>query len=467
MASWRLHPLRFLRLYTSTPSTPPITAYLIGIKGAGMTALAQVYAGRGIRVSGSDTSQRFYTDDVLRRAGISFIEHFAPGNIPADTDLVVRSTAYDADHVEVAEALRRGLRVLTYPEAIAEVFNAGKGIAVCGTHGKSTTTALLGWVLAEAGLDPTVIVGAEVPQFGGNARIGQSDIVVLEADEYQDKLQYLKPHGVILTSIEYDHPDFFLTPEAYLDTFRRFVSRIPADGFLVACTDDAVVQEVAKEASCAVIEYGHRILSQFRAKLRKDGADELAEIALQIPGRHNIQNALGVLAAIEHLGVSRDIALRALASFQGTRRRFETVGEVGGVTVVDDYGHHPTEIRVTLGAARERFPGRRILCAFHAHTFTRTIALQDQFATAFVSADHTYVMDIFGSARERQGGIDAVGLAVTISRHSPATASGGVEGTTEVLLRDVHPGDVVICMGAGENDRVARLLVERLRARTT
>lgn len=186
---------------------------------------------------------------------------------------------------------------------------------------------------------------------------------------------------------------------------------------------------------------------------------------MRIPGRHNIQNAIGVLVAAERLGVPRDVALRALASFQGTRRRFEIIGEVNGVTVVDDYGHHPTEIRVTLAAARERFSGRRILCAFHAHTFTRTIALKDQFATAFVSADRTYVMDIFGSARERQGGIDAAGLAATISKHSPATASGGVEETVETLLRDVRPGDVVICMGAGENDRVARLLVERLHAR--
>jgi len=464
------------------------SAYFIGIKGAGMTALAQVLTGRGIRVAGSDTIQRFYTDDVLRRAGMLFVEQFSATNIPANVDLVVRSTAYDADHVEVAEALRRGLRVLSYPEAIAEVFNAGKGIAVCGTHGKSTSTAMLGWVLAEAGLDPTVVVGAEVPQFGGNARIGRSDIVVLEADEYQDKLQYLKPHGVVLTSIEYDHPDFFATPEAYVDVFRRFVTRIPSDGFLVACADDSMVMDVARGARCTVMPYGLTLsptppfpagggetetTKKFSLSLSEGSAcpplagegEGSNEIALRIPGRHNIQNAIGVLVAAERLGVPRDVALRALASFQGTRRRFEIIGEVNGVTVVDDYGHHPTEIRVTLAAARERFSGRRILCAFHAHTFTRTIALKDQFATAFVSADRTYVMDIFGSARERQGGIDAAGLAATISKHSPATASGGVEETVETLLRDVRPGDVVICMGAGENDRVARLLVERLRAR--
>ncbi|MBI4143241.1 hypothetical protein HY480_05200, partial [Candidatus Uhrbacteria bacterium] len=232
------------------------SAYFIGIKGAGMTALAQVLRARGVAVSGSDVPQQFYTDEVLRRAGIPFMEGFAAANVPDSVALVIRSTAYVEDHEEVVEALRRGFPVMTYPEAIAAIFNSANGIAVCGTHGKSTTTAMLGWVLAEAGLDPTVIVGAAVPQFGGNARIGQSDLVVLEADEYQDKLQFLQPHGVILTSIEYDHPDYFLTPESYADAFRRFVSRIPADGFLVACADDPVVMEVAKAARCAVIPYG-------------------------------------------------------------------------------------------------------------------------------------------------------------------------------------------------------------------
>lgn len=465
------------------------SVYLIGIKGAGMTALAQVLAARGVRVSGSDTDQRFYTDDVLRRASIPFVEGFAAANVPSEIDLVIRSTAYDEDDVEVAEALRRKLPMTTYPEALATIFNAGRGIAVCGTHGKSTTTAMLGYVLAEAGLDPTVIVGAEVPQFGGNSRVGRSDLVVVEADEYQNKFHALNPHGIVLTSIEYDHPDFFTTPEAYVDAFRQVIAQIPADGFLVACADDSVVSEVVDQASCEVVGYGLGDLSPFRSKRRKvvDGADAMQ---LQLSGRHNIQNALGVLAAAERLGVPRDVALRAIASFQGTRRRFEVVGIVQnsvldnqGIVVIDDYGHHPTEIRVTLAATRERYPGRRILCAFHPHTFTRTIALKDQFATAFVSADQTYVMDIFGSARElsnsfspsgegeREGeGSDATKRVVcdlvgAISVHSPAIASGGVTETVAALARDVQPGDVVICMGAGENDRVARELVSRLRVR--
>lgn len=454
------------------------SAYLIGIKGAGMTALAQVLAARGVRVSGSDTNQHFYTDDVLRRVGIPFVEGFTAANVPSEIDLVIQSTAYGGDHVEVAEATRRGLPLTTYPEALAAIFNAGKGIAVCGTHGKSTTTAMLGYVLAEAGLDPTVIVGAEVPQFDGNARVGRSGLVIVEADEYQNKFHALNPYGIVLTSIEWDHPDFFTTPEAYVDAFRTFVRKLSTDGFLVACADDPVVSEIVDQAPGEVVGYGLGDLSPFRSKRRKvvDGVDAMQ---LQLSGRHNILNALGVLAAAERLGVPRDVALRAIASFQGTRRRFETIGTLcpehveghastpcaHSIVVIDDYGHHPTEIRVTLAAARERYPGRRILCAFHPHTFTRTIALKDQFATAFVSADRTYVMDIFGSAREQRGGIDAAGLASTINTHSPAVASGNVEQTVAALARDVQPGDVIICMGAGENDRVARGLVEQLRVR--
>lgn len=474
------------------------SAYLIGIKGVGMTAFAQVLRAWGVDVFGSDIAQHFFTDDVLRRAGIPFTEGFAVANVPATVDLVVRSTAYAPGHPEVDAAMERGLPVVTLAEAVAMVFNAGKGIAVCGSHGKTTTTAMLGYVLQEAGLDPTVMVGSDVPQFGGCARVGQSDLVVLEADEYQDKLAHYAPHGIILTSIDYDHPDFFPTPEAYVDAFRRFVRRLPPGGFLIACADDPVVCEVAREAPCRVVWYPGDPADQKDGEVKDSPGRGRFRVVpppltpltpllpLLLPGRHNIQNALGVLAAAEHLGVTRDVALRALASFQGTRRRFETVGVVrhsmsdnGEIVVIDDYGHHPTEVHATLAAARERYPGRRILCAFHPHTFTRTIALKDGFARAFGDADRTFVMDIFGSARElpnnfspfhREGereGEDsahraAEQLAAVIAAHSPAIASGNVEQTVAALARDVRPGDVVLCMGAGENDRVARALVAQL-----
>ncbi|MBI2483452.1 UDP-N-acetylmuramate--L-alanine ligase [Candidatus Uhrbacteria bacterium] len=429
-------------------------AYLIGIKGAGMTALAIILRERGVRVTGSDVPERFATDAVLAARSIPVHAGFAASHVPPTTDVVIRSTAYGDAHVEVQRARLLGRTVLTYPEAVASLFNSGRGIAVCGSHGKSTTTALLGFVLAAGGYDPTVIVGAVVPQFEGNARVGHSAYVVLEADEYQNKLAHYQPFGVILTNIEYDHPDFFPTPASYVDAFRAFVRRIPADGFLVACTDDPVVADVVRDARCAVIPYG-----------RSQGVPE--DLHLQLVGAHNAENALGVLAAALHLGMSRTDALAAIAAFTGTRRRFEIIGTAAGSTVIDDYGHHPSEIRATLAAARTRYPGQRILCAFHAHTFSRTVALKDGFAAAFRDADQTYVMDIFGSAREPHGGITAAELAAAIAVQSPAVASGNVAETTAVLLRDVRPGDVVICMGAGENDHVARNVVTGLQMRAS
>ncbi|MBI4434072.1 UDP-N-acetylmuramate--L-alanine ligase [Candidatus Uhrbacteria bacterium] len=426
-------------------------AYLIGIKGAGMTALATILRERGVRVSGSDTSEQFPTDAVLAARHIPVIGGFAAANVPARVDVVIRSTAYGEEHVEVRRARALGHAVHTYPEVVAALFNAGKGIAVCGSHGKSTTTALLGFVLAAGGSDPTVMVGAVVPQFDGNARVGQSELIVLEADEYQNKLAQYRPFGVVLTNIDYDHPDFFPTPESYVEAFRAFVRRIPSEGFLVACTDDPLVAEVVRDARCVVLPYG-----------RSRGIPE--DLHPQLVGAHNIENALGVLTAAMHLGISRATALAAIAAFTGTRRRFEVVGELAGITVIDDYAHHPTEIRATLAAARARYPGRRVLCVFHAHTFTRTIALREAFASCFHDADQVAIMDIFGSVREAHGGITAEELAASISAPPRATATGGVDTTIAALAHDVRAGDVVICVGAGENDRVARGIVAAISA---
>lgn len=419
------------------------SAYLIGIKGAAMAALAQLLHARGVRVTGSDVAQRFFTQDVLVRAGIPFEESFDAAQVPRAVDVVVHSTAYDTQHPEVAAARSRGLTVLTYPEAVASIFNTGRGIAVCGSHGKTTTTAMLGWICVEAGLDPTIIVGSDVPQLGGSARAGGSDIVILEADEYQDKLQYYNPHGVVLTNIEWDHPDFFHTPDEYAACFARFIARVPPSGFVVAPAADPVVQHVVRGALCAVHD-----------SARVQAGDR---IPLAVPGEHNQCNARAALAAAECLGIARGAALHALATYRGAARRFTLVGEQSGVTVVDDYAHHPSEIRATIAAAQERYQGRRIIAAFQPHTFTRTIALRDDFSRAFNGAAEVCVMDIFGSAREQHGGITAADLATDVTAQGvPARSSGGVEETIAALADMTQSGDVVLCLGAGENDKVAR-----------
>lgn len=409
-----------------------------------MSALAQLLHARGVLVSGSDTAEHYFTQETLAANGIPYVEEFHADHVPTTVDLVVRSSAYDDTHVEVAEALRRGLHVVTYAEAVAMLFNAGRGIAICGTHGKTTTTAMLGWILVSAGRDPSVIVGGAVPQLGGAARAGASDLVVLEADEYQDKLQHYAPYGVILTNIEYDHPDFFATPSAYAAAFHRFIARIPTDGFLVIHERDAEAEAAASAARCRII----RVPAV---------EDDPGALVLLLPGAHNRRNALAATAAAEILGVSRATAFAALATFRGSKRRFEIVGEAHGAVIVDDYAHHPTEVRATIAAARERFPDRRIVVVFQPHTFTRTIALRDDFARAFDGADQVLVMDIFGSARETQGGISSAEFATAIGRN--ATASGDVDATIAGARSAMLPGDVVLCLGAGRNDAVARALV--------
>ncbi|MFH1429902.1 MAG: cyanophycin synthetase [Candidatus Uhrbacteria bacterium] len=427
----------------------PKSVYCIGVKGAGLSSLAQLLHARGVRVSGSDTDTHYFTQETLDAQGIPYVEGFAAGQIPDDVELVIRSTAYGEDHVEVADALRRGLRVVTYPEAIAMVFNSGKGIAVCGTHGKTTTTAMLGHILITCEQDPTVIVGSVVPQFGGSARSGKSDVIVIEADEYQNKLALYDPFGVVLLNIEFDHPDFFSDIDAYVRVFREFVARIPEDGFLIARGDDARVREVAQLARCSVVWFATEDAKRLDAGLR-------------VPGLHNRLNALAAIAAAEQLGVRHADSERALVTFDGTKRRFECVGEVGGVTIIDDYAHHPTEIRAAVQAARERYPDRRLVVAFQPHTYTRTIALKEQFAAAF-EVDRVFVMDIFGSAREQHGGITPQELAGAIEQHQThASASGGVEETVVALKTEVRSGDVVLCLGAGENDRVAQQLLATL-----
>ncbi len=445
--------------------------YFIGIKGVGMTAIAQVLKLRGVDVVGSDTHEKFFTDEVLAKTGIKFYEVFDEENLAAENpDLVIYSTAYTEENPELAAARKSGVEILSYSEALGEILKEGFGIAVCGTHGKTTTTAMLGFVLQELGSDPTVIVGSAVPQLGGNARAGNGEHVVIEADEYQNKFLHFDPRAVILTSAEYDHPDFFKTPEEYIDAFRKFVAKIPADGFLVACADDKNIQEITASASCKIVSYGLTI-GDWRAKNigQKDGGMEFevesrGKFKIQLFGKHNVANALAVIAVCNELGYEIDKIREAIAKFFGTVRRFEIKGEINGVTIVDDYGHHPTEIKVTLEAARKKYPDRKIWCIFHPHTFTRTKALLADFAKSFGAADKTVVINIYGSAREQVGGVSSEDLVEAIKKEgSDALYIPTIPETADFLAREVKGGDVVITMGAGDVWRIGELLFEKLK----
>jgi len=372
--------------------------YMIGIKGVGMTGLAQIFQGIGKRVSGSDTAEEFFTEEVLQKLGIPFVKGFTIENIPSDTELVIYATAYPEDHVERVEVARRGIAQLSYPEALGEITKGMRTIAVCGSHGKTTTTAMLGQALEALSMDPTVLVGSRVNAWGTNARVGKSDLFVLEADEYQNKLRFLSPTGIILTNIDWDHPDFFLTPESYREVFGAFVKRAPEHGWIVANRKDGESVRALEAVSARVKWF--------------DPEAPLPELAAtKIFGAQNRANANAVIAALSCFGISPEQAAGALTSFAGTARRMEEIGRANGLIALDDYAHHPTEITATIAALRGQYPNHRIAVLFQPHTFSRTETFLDDFVAALKTADVAFVTDIYGSARETVGKIDGKALA--------------------------------------------------------
>ena len=378
--------------------------YIIGIEGAGTSALACILKAQGKNVVGSDEGDHFYYD-VLKKKNIKVFHKFSKNNLKKafsnkedesdKIDLVIYSTTIIPEqNEELAEVInaKEIKNILSYPQALGIVFNQAKtGIAICGTHGKTTTTAMLATVMQENGLNPTALVGSKVLEWGNGVLIGDRDYFIIEADEYQNKLQYYNPKGVILTSADYDHPDFFKTEEEYIKTFKDFIARIPKEGFLVAYQGDKNVVEISKVAKCKVVFYN---LEQDKNKF-----------TLEMPGEHNLLNALAVLKVVEILKLNKKLSKNVLAKFQGTVRRFQIKGKYKETLIIDDYAHHPTEVKATLQATKEHYPNKIIKCIFHPHTFTRTKALLEEFAKSFTDAHEVYLLDIFGSAREKQGNI--------------------------------------------------------------
>lgn len=454
--------------------------YMIGIKGVGMSMLAQFFRGHGIEVLGSDTEEKFMTDEALKRSGINILENFDADNIPKDADLIIYSTAYNKEkNVEVAKALDGKTKTLTYAQALGDVFNQRFGIAVVGSHGKTTTTAWLGYVLEKSGLEPSVMVGSNVPQFAGSSLVGKSDYLVIEADEYQNKLQYFNPTGVLLNNIDYDHPDFFKTKADYEKVFLEFIKKIPKKGFLVANFDDEAIRKIAR-VNCKgrVIGYGlenkeadfmaYDIQTEagrqfFKVRMTNDGeVSELGDFSLRLSGKHNVYNALAVIAASIELEVGLKDLRTHLAEFSGTSRRMERLGEYNGAIIVDDYAHHPTEIKATLAGARELYKDKKIITVFHPHTFTRTKALFDDFAHSFNDADEVIVLDIYGSAREEQGGAHSGELVEKIIKngHKNAKYIPDKDEVEKYLRQNISRGDVIILMGAGDVFRIGENLLK-------
>ncbi len=457
---------------------------MIGIKGAGMTALAELLSKRGIYITGSDTDEVFFTDRILKKIGIVYAEKFDVNNIPAKVSAIIYSTAYSQENnIELAEAYKRNVPIFSYPEALGMLTHEKLTLAVCGTHGKTTTSALLADTLRNTGSDPSAIVGSRIMNWEGNALVGNGDFFVLEADEYQNKLAKYEPFAVILTSVDFDHPDFFTDQDQYMQVFKDFVKRIPHHGVLIYCNDQASVVNIANEAVCQKLSYGfvsgsdfqitHYEAKEITSLVSKDGIKQsfdvlydehsLGTFQLKLAGLHNAKNATAVLALCTFLKQDIHQIKKAFEKFQGTERRFEYIGEHYGALVYDDYAHHPEEIKATLLAFRELYPHRRIRVVFHPHTFTRTKALLTDFSQSFDTADEVYVLDIYGSAREVKGGVSSSELVQLINRFVPGKAV--YESSETALLQffeeTMGRNDLIITLGAGDVWKISHSLVKK------
>jgi UDP-N-acetylmuramate--alanine ligase len=452
--------------------------HFIGIGGYGMSALAQVLLQMGYRVTGSDIKDSSITRRLTVQGARINLEHHRD-NVDS-CGLVVYSTAVPDDNPELLEARKRGIPVWHRSELLANLLNERYGIAVAGTHGKTTTSTMIALLLEQGGLDPTAVIGGMVSSFNGNARLGRSRYLVAEACESDNSFLRYYPQIAIVTNMEPDHlehyqGDFNRLREAYA----LFLDHLHPDGCAVLCTDDPNLRELAPRLDRKVVTYGLEGETAGGADytgceitLNGGGATFTlynhlkpitGPITLQVPGRHNVSNAVGALAVAAQLGLDPEQCAAALKDFRGAGRRFEIVGEAGGVTVVDDYAHHPTEVRVTLEAARAA--GRRICCIFQPHRYTRTAYFFDDFSHAFDGADMVLMHRIYSAGEDPIEGVTAKSLTERIVQVTgvPAYASDSMNVLADLALDFARPGDMILVMGAGDISCIAHSILQRLK----
>lgn len=450
--------------------------HLIGIGGSGMCGLAGVLLRCGAIVSGSDRCE-FKAQHRLEELGATIFLGQAPINLPTDCNLVVASAAVKPENPEFAEARRRGLPILTYAQMLGQVMRLRTGIAISGTHGKSTTTALTAFILRHAKADPTFVVGADSVQLGGSSGVGDGSHFVVEACEYDRSFLNLAPKYAAILNIEEDHLDYFSGIDDILSAFRDFARLVPSDGVVIANREDGNVLKVVKDLGRPVETVGvtegvtWRAVNVseergcYRFDIHRDGRFLLHARMENLPGRHQVLNATVAVALATHAGVSPEQIAAALPTFRGADRRLSQRGEVGGMLVLDDYGHHPTEIQVTLRAVREHFPGRKLWVIFQPHQHSRTRFLLNDFARSFGMADHLLVPDIY-FVRD-----SAADQAMVSSEHlvERVRANGGDalylpthEEIVEHVMSHARSGDLVLTMGAGDVWKIADELVRRL-----
>jgi UDP-N-acetylmuramate--alanine ligase len=463
--------------------------HIVGIAGAGMSAIANVLLDQGHTISGSDIQRNVLADQLAGRGATIHIGHAATH--VSGVDALVATSAVRPDHPELAAARALSIPILKRADLWREWSHQRDIIAVAGTHGKTTTTALIALALERAGLNPGFLVGGEVPDLGSNARWGNPNApLVIEADEYDRTFLSLTPLVAVITNVEWDHVDIYPTQESYVAAFAEFAATVRKPQNLIVCGDDEGALRVAGPEST---QYGiddmlardpvscrRALLDWSAARLQATDREthfdvwqydrtrfatrHMGEWRIRLPGEHNIRNALAALAAARAAGASLSAIAQALASYGGAGRRFELKGEAGGVLVIDDYAHHPTEVRVNLAAARGRYPGRRIVAYLQPHTYSRTRALLEDWATAFGSADVVRVGDIYAARETDTLGVDSALLAAHIA-HPDARSVGDLDAAAANLIELIRPGDVLLTLGAGDGYKVSERVLAELQNR--
>jgi len=449
--------------------------HFVGIGGAGMSGLAKILLALGYPVSGSDLKKSKVTDR-LERAGAIIVEGHSAENLRGEVNLVVVSSAIPKDNPEMMAAQAKGIPVIQRAELLARLMKRQRAIAVAGAHGKTTTTSMIAMVLDKNGLDPTVIVGGELNDIGGNARLGHGRYLVAEADESDKSFLKLYPYIAVITNIENDHLDHYGTFANIVESFEEFIEKVPEEGFVVACTDDPELKRISKEGRRKFITYGLSggpDYSAKKVKIRGIGSaaevyfrkEKLGILKLTVPGKHNVSNALAAVAVGHELGLPFEDIAAALTTFRGVDRRFQILGISDGIQVVDDYGHHPTEVRVTLAAAKATNP-RRLIVVFQPHRYSRTKFLATEFGPAFQEADLAIITGIYAAGEAPIEGISGEVIAKEAANYCPHVEYiPCLEEVVLYLLRECKPGDLVLTMGAGNIHQAGEALVEHLTAK--
>ncbi len=448
-------------------------AHFLGIGGAGMSGIAEVLLNYDLKVSGCDRARSAVTER-LERLGAKVSQGHSVEHLEG-VDLVVKSSAVGEDNPEIQAARDLGITVVRRAEMLAELMRLKYGIAVAGTHGKTTTTSMVGHLLTELDLDPTVIVGGRMRVSGTGARIGKSEFLVAEADEFDRSFLRLMPVLAVITNIDLDHLDTYDDLEAIREAFVTFADRVPFFGQIILCLDNANNQSILPllTRDHRVLTYGFSPQAELSAtnlvtngssslfRVHLAGHGELGAMELPLPGQHNVQNALAAVAVGLALDLEFPAIARAMSSFGGVHRRFENLGSWRGAAVIDDYAHHPTEVAATLQAAREAFPEGRIFAVFQPHLYSRTRDLMQEFGRALLGADRAIVTDIYGSREEPIDGVEGQGVALAARQNGHRHAGFCADWREAApLLEEAGPEDVILTLGAGDIFRLGRQLVE-------